>query len=43
MTNEDASPFLPLRALVQTAISNKGWVSFPEEADFSWGALIVAP
>lgn len=28
--------------IVKQAISERNWVSFPEEADFSWGALIVA-
>ena len=31
-----------LEGLVKEAISERGWVNLPEEADFSWGALIVA-
>ncbi len=31
-----------LESLVQHAVSERKWTSFPAEADFSWGALIVA-
>ena len=37
-----AACFAYLEGLVKQAIGEREWIALPEEADFSWGALIVA-